>query len=238
MAVETDEEMPLSAHVEELVKRALVVAAVAGLGMVAVFLVSERAVLHLWYRFLDVEPHVYKPFGKILTQLKFSALAGLALAIPVLVYETFAFMKPGLYEHEQRYFLAVVPVSVLLVSIGLAFSYLLALPVIFDYFLYYSEDVAQAGLGLSETFDVIVLFALSMGIVFQIPLLMFLAVKMNVASREWFQQKRTLVWGGIITVAALISGSLDPTGFAGFVVAATMIVLFELTMALFRFTER
>ncbi|MDY7080834.1 MAG: twin-arginine translocase subunit TatC, partial [Halobacteria archaeon] len=156
----------------------------------------------------------------------------------VLVYESFQFMKPGLYPHERRYFLAVVPVSVMLVAAGLAFSYLFALPLLFGYFLSYSQAVATTGLGLVETFDLIIMTSLAFGIVFQIPLLMYLAMKMKVASRRWFESKRVYVWGGIITVATIVTRSLDPTGDAGFLIAATMILLFESTLAYFRFLAK
>ncbi len=239
MSVEQDEEMPLTDHIEELVRRTMVVLIVASIGMIAAFLFSEELLLHIWHNFMgDIEPRVYHPFGKVLTQLKLSGLLGLALAIPVLVYELFLFMKPGLYEHERRYFISIVPVSVILVFLGLAFSYLVALPILFNYFITYSDPVAEAGLGLMETFDLIVMLSLAMGVVFQIPLLMFMAIKMKVASRKWFEEKRIYVWGGCITIAALFSGSFDPTGFAAFMVAATMIMLFELTLALLNFTQR
>ncbi|MDY6765545.1 MAG: twin-arginine translocase subunit TatC, partial [Halobacteria archaeon] len=154
----------------------------------------------------------------------------------VLVYEAFVFMKPGLYPHERRYFLAVVPVSVILVTIGLAFSYFVALEFLFQYFLTYSEPVAISGLGLRETFNLIILLSLGMGIVFQIPLLMFMAIKMRVASREWFASKRIIIWAVFLSVAFLFAP--DPTGMAAIIVAATMVFLFELTLLLLRFTSR
>lgn len=236
MSLESDDEMPLTYHVEELVMRLLVVIVVAAIGMVATFFYSQRLIDIIWYNFVDVPAYVYAPHNLILTQLRFSAIAGLALAVPVIVYESFEFMKPGLYPNERRYFISVIPVSVALVALGMLFSYFVVLPVLFQYFLFYSEDVATAGLGLSETFNLILMLSFGFGVVFQIPLLMFLAIKMRVASREWFRSKRLIVWGVFITLATLISSSFDPTGVAGIMVAATMIGLYELTIALLRFT--
>lgn len=231
MSLETDEEMPVTAHIEELVRRLMVVMLASSVVMAAAFFFSEELLDTIWYNFVDTDPHVYHPFAEILTRLKLSAVVGLALATPVLIYETFEFMKPGLYPNERSYFLSVVPVSLVLMFLGLAFAYFLALPLLFRYFIFYSEDIATAGLGLSETFNLILLVALAFGVVFQIPLLMSLAVKMEVASVRWFENKRIYVWGGMITVAALLAGSLDPTGVAGLMVALTMITLFETTVA-------
>jgi len=231
VSIETDEELPLTVHIEELVRRVMVVLVASSVVMAAAFLFSERLLDEIWYNFFDFPPNVYRPFDEILTRLMLSAVIGLALAVPVLVYETFQFMKPGLYPNERRYFLSVVPVSLILMFFGLAFAYFLALPLLFRYFIFYSEDVATAGLGLRETFNLILMTELAFGIVFQIPLLMTLAVKMKVVTARWFERQRIYVWGGCITVAALLAGSLDPTGVAGLMVALTMIMLFETTLA-------
>jgi sec-independent protein translocase protein TatC len=230
VSLETDEEMPLTAHIEELVRRVMVVVIASTVVMAVAFVFSEDLLRTIWYNFVESDPHVYIPFGEILTRLKLSAVTGLALATPVLIYESFEFMKPGLYPNERRYFLSVVPVSTVLMALGLTFAYFFALPLLFRYFIFYSEGIATAGLGLSETFNIILLVALAFGIVFQIPLLMTFGVKMDVVSVRWFQAKRVYVWGGCITVAALLAGSLDPTGMAGLMVALTMVTLFETTL--------
>jgi sec-independent protein translocase protein TatC len=231
VSLETDEEMPLTVHIEELVRRVMVVLVASSVVMAVAFFFSEELLDTIWYNFLDFPPNVYRPFDEILTRLTLSAVVGLALAFPVLVYETFQFMKPGLYPNERRYFLSVVPVSLVLMFLGLAFAYFFALPILFRYFIFYSEDVATAGLGLRETFNLILMTALAFGVVFQIPLLMTFAVRMEVTSVRWLNAKRVYVWGGCITVAALLAGSLDPTGVAGLMVALTMITLFETTLA-------
>lgn len=232
MSLETDEEMPITAHIEELVRRVMVVIIASTVVMAVAFVFSESLLSTIWYNFVETDPHVYRPFGEILTRLKLSAVVGLALATPVLIYETFEFMKPGLYPNERQYFLSVVPVSLILMALGLAFAYFLALPLLFRYFIFYSEDVVTTvGLGLTETFNIILLVALAFGVVFQIPLLMTFGVKMGVTSVRWFETKRVYVWGGCITVAALLAGSLDPTGVAGLMVALTMVTLFETTLA-------
>lgn len=230
MSLETDQEMPLTAHIEELVRRLMVVVIASTAVMAVAFIFSESLLDIIWYSFVDFAPHVYHPFAEILTRLKISAVVGLALALPVLIYETFQFMKPGLYPNERQYFLSVVPVSLVLMFLGIAFAFFFALPLLFRYFIFYSQDVATAGLGLTETFNLILLVKVAFGVVFQIPLLMSLAVKMGVVSVRWFETKRIYVWGGCITVAALLAGSLDPTGVAGLMVALTMIGLFETTL--------
>jgi sec-independent protein translocase protein TatC len=73
-----------------------------------------------------------------------------------------------------------------------------------------------------------------MALVFQIPLFIMLAIMMNLTTRIWLEDRRLLFWGGFLGVAFLISP--DPTGMAPIIVAATMITLFEGTLALLRWT--
>ena len=151
---ETDEEMPLADHIEEMVRRlgyvVIVMAAVSGV----VFPFGETIINFLWYSVLpggDVaRPRVYHPLALILARLKVATLAGFVVALPVFVYQTYLFMRPGLYEHERRYYLASVPTSLVLATVGVLFAYFLILPAIFTYFLTYSQDAATIAFALTE----------------------------------------------------------------------------------------
>lgn len=255
-----DEEMPLTEHIREMVQRLLVVVFVMGAVSAMMFVIpnparpfADRAVEFLWYSFLDVGgndpsaciragadatacPRVYHPLGLILTRLKVASLAGFIIALPVFVYETYLFMRPGLYPKERRYYLASVPTSLVLALVGVAFAYFFILPIIFSYFLYYSQDVATIAFGLQETFHMILLMMGLFAAVFQIPLFIMLAIMMGLVTRRWLEQRRLLFWGAFGGIAFLFSP--DPTGMAPVLVAATMIALFEVTLLVLRWTGR
>jgi len=245
-----DEEMPLTAHIEEMIRRLAVVIVIMAVISLIVFPVAPRLINWLWYSFLPgnpeacVEgaaeatacPRVYHPLGLLFARLKVASLAGFIVALPVFVYETYLFMRPGLYPHERRYYLAAVPTSLLLAFVGLAFAYFLVLPFIFTYFLFYSEDVAEIAFGLSETFNLILLMLGLFAAIFQIPLFIMLAIMMGVTSRRWLEEKRYYFWLGFAGFAFFFSP--DPTGMAPFIVGVTMVALYELTLLLLRWTGR
>jgi sec-independent protein translocase protein TatC len=110
------------------------------------------------------------------------------------------------------------------------------LPFLFTYFLYYSQSAATIAFGLTETFDTILLMIGLFAAIFQIPLFMMLAVMMRVTTRRWLVDKRLYFWAGFAGVAFVFSP--DPTNFAPFVIVATMIALYELTLLLLRWTGR
>lgn len=235
-----DEEMPLAEHIEEMIKRLAVVVVVAGAVSLVIFPFAEHIINFLWDSAIigndSTRPRVYGPLALKLTELKVASLGGLIVALPVVVYETYRFMRPGLYPHERRYYLAAVPTSLVLAFIGVSFAYFLVLPAIFTYFLYYSDDVAIIAFGLSKTFDLILLLMGYLALVFQIPLFIMLAIMMGLTTRQWLESRRLYFWGGFLGVSFLFSP--DPTGMAPIMVAATMVTLFEGTLVLLRWTGR
>jgi len=246
-----DEEMPLTEHIEEMIRRLAWVLLVMAIASAIAFPFADRLINFLWYSFLPGEalqcpqppdgstvacPRVYHPLALVLARLKVASLVGFIVALPVFVYQSYLFMRPGLYPHERRYYLSSVPTSLLLALVGVAFAYFAVLPFLFTYFLYYSESAAQIAFGLTETFDTILLMIGLFAAIFQIPLFMMLGVMMGVTSRQWLVDKRLYFWAGFAGVAFLFSP--DPTNFAPFVIVATMIVLYEVTLLLLRWTGR
>jgi sec-independent protein translocase protein TatC len=253
-----DEEMPLGEHIQEMVRRlAYVIVVMAAVSAVA-FPLADRLINFLWYSFLPGPsaecvqttvgatpaagsteaacPRLYHPLALVLARLKVASLVGFVAALPVFVYQTYLFMRPGLYPNERRYYLASVPTSLVLAGIGIAFAFFLILPIIFIYFLGYSQPVAEIAFSLSDTFDLILLMLGLFAVIFQIPLFMMLAIMMGVTSRRWLEGRRLLFWAAFAGIAFIFSP--DPTGMAPFIVASTMILLFEGTLLLLRWTGR
>ena len=248
-----DEEMPLAEHIEEMVMRlAWVVGALIVVAAVS-FPVADRLINFLWYSFLPGSvsacppppeaklssvsaacPFVYHPLALMFARIKMAGLVGFVAALPVLVYQSYLFMRPGLYPRERRYYLASVPTSLVLAGIGMSFAYFLVLPTLFAYFTEYSEAAADIAFGLTETFNLIVMMLGFFALIFQIPLFIMLAVMMGVASRRWLARRRIYFWGGFATIAFVFSP--DPTGMAPILVAVTMIILFEGTLLLLYWT--
>ena len=253
---ESDEEMPLAAHIEEMIHRLAVVLGIGGIITLLLYpgadlansafgldLVSSTQVIDfLWNTHVpgapeltDRRPRVYGPLELLLTELKVAALGGLVVGLPVFVYETYLFMRPGLYPKERRYYLAAVPTSIVLAFVGISFAHFLVLPAIFAYFTSYTTGTAIVAFGLKETFNLILILMGYNAIIFQIPLFIMLAIMMNLVTRRWLEARRLLFWGAFLGLAFLISP--DPTGMAPIIIAATMIALFEGTLFALRWTS-
>lgn len=237
---EYDEEMPLTEHIDEMLRRLAVVIVVAGAVSLAAFPFADQVINFLWFSILPsgelTQPRIYGPLELFLTRIKVASLVGLIAALPILVYETYAFMRPGLYPQERRYYLAAVPTSLILALVGVAFAYFIVLPAIFTYFLFYSTDAGSIAFALGQTFDLILILMAYLAIIFQIPLLIMLAVMMGVVTRRWLADKRLYFWGAFLGLAFI--SSPDPTGMAPILIALTMLVLFEGTLLLLKWVDR
>jgi sec-independent protein translocase protein TatC len=235
-----DEEMPLADHVEEMIKRLAIVLVIAGAVSLLTLPFADHVINFLWNQILPVQkarPRLYAPLALVMTKLKVASLAGLIIALPVMVYQTYLFMRPGLYPNERRYYLAAVPTSLVLAFVGVSFAYFLILPAIFTYFLSYSQQANVAiAFGLTKTFNLILMMMGVLAVVFQIPLLIMLAIMMGLTTRQWMANRRLYFWGAFAGFAFLFSP--DPTGMAPFLVAITMVGLFEGTLFLLKWTGK
>jgi sec-independent protein translocase protein TatC len=256
-----DEEMPLTEHIEEMVLRLSAIAVVAA-GVASIFFFGSFVIIggvdtfiqELWYHIHPgtttpcvetpntpfaqcAAPHVYGPLEYFLTKVKLSGLVGLVIALPVGIYQTYLFMRPGLYPKERRYYLASVPLSFVLALMGVAFATFVILPLLFEYFLTYSADTVSIAFRLEDTINLMLVMMAWLAVIFQIPLLMMLGVLMGVTSRRWMASRRIYFWGGFGGVAFLFS-AFDPTGVAPILLTITMVVLFEVTLLLLRWVGR
>ncbi len=241
-----DEEMPLADHIEEMILRLAVVLLVGSAATAIGLLWASDAIEYIWLNVFPgpsgevPPPHVYQPLELWLTRIKVASLLGIMAALPMFVYQTYLFMRPGLYPHERRYYLAAVPTSVVLAAIGMLFSFFLVLPVLFRYFTYYAGegagDAYSVGIAyaLGETFNLIITLTGFLAVVFQIPLFIMLAIMMGVTTRRWLAEKRLYFWAAFAGLSFMFT--VDPTMMAPVLVAVAMILLFEGTLFLLKWT--
>ena len=242
-----DEEMPLADHIEEMIKRLAIVCAVAAVVATGVFFIqqpgparalSQEMIMFIWDSVLPddelADPRVYGPLELKLTELKFASLIGFVVALPVFVYETYRFMRPGLYPNERRYYLAAIPTSLVLAFIGVAFAFYVLLPVLFQFFMEYSEAAGTISFALGQTFNLILILMGYLALVFQIPLFIMLAIMMGLTTRRWLEEKRLYFWAAFLGISFLVLP--EPTGMAPLMATVTMIALYEGTLALLRWT--
>lgn len=233
-----DEEIPIVEHLVELRKRAIVVLIPFGIAALAMFPFSNIFLRYLLFHNLfpeEMAMFVYNPLEWMSVRLLFCFVFALSVTIPLIIYETFAFIRPGLYPSERKFFLMVVIPSICCYGAGTVFAYYFVLPLIFGYLIHYSGDIAQVALSAKRIFSIILYTGVGFGLIFQIPFVMILAVKLKIVTHSWLRDKRVIIYGLIIGIAFFVIA--DPTGIST-IMALVAIALFELGLLLTRYIGR
>jgi sec-independent protein translocase protein TatC len=210
-------------HLEELRKRifysliALCVAAVVG------FFFSQR-VTDLLTR--PVPNLVFlAPAEAFVVQLKVALVTGLFLAAPVIFYQFWRFVRPALQKHEVKYIAVAVVVSSVLFAVGVAFAYLVVVPVAMKFLLSFESPKLHAMISISEFVGTVGAFLLACGVIFQLPVIMFFLAKLGVITPKLLMKNQRIAVVLIFIVAAILS---PPDVFSQVLMAIPLLVLFEL----------
>lgn len=167
------------------------------------------------------------------TFMRVALFAGIALAMPIIVWQLFAYVDPALHPNERRFVLRLGPFVVLLFVTGMAFCYFLLLPQALGFLVNFGGTVFNAQLRCAEYIEFVTIFILAMGIVFEVPAIMFALVRIRVVTRQRLAAARRFVFLGVFVVAAVITPTPDP--FNQTLVAIPLYVLYELGLLLARF---
>lgn len=225
-----DVEMPLEEHLIEFGKRFLLAAAVIALFTLIFFPYSDSIIAFLREDLLPPDTKVIttNPTEYLYIRIQVSVVAAFLVALPLIIYELFAFMKPGLFPSERRFFIRVIPGSAILLSMGVTFSYFLVTPFFTSRLLAYTEDVALPMLTLTKFVSFVTSMILVFGIVFQMPLLISFLVIADLVTIKDLTEKRKfayaiLLFGGVIFTP-------DPVPITPFIVAAMLVVIYEISI--------
>ena len=229
-----DMEEPLMVHLFEFRNRLAKVIICLILGVFIAYPFSANGMQLIWKDFLtsNVDLTAYSPLEWMLARLELSLVFALAITVPMLFYQLYAFAGKGLYPNEKRFFLKIIPVSFLLFIFGVAIGYFIVLPVMFKYILMFSGDMATAQLSVQETLSAVTTILAGFGIIFQLPLLVVSAVKLGLIKYQTLKKQRLVVYSAILAFSLFLSP--DPTFIAQIVVALLLAVLFEFSLLLIR----
>jgi sec-independent protein translocase protein TatC len=173
---------------------------------------------------------VYEPLELFKVRVIVSFLAAVTVGFPLLVYEAFRFAAPGLYRHEKRFVMAVFPFSLALFVLGAALAYFVTMPLFFNLVFGYEGSLVTPELSIGQTFNIVTNLMLGFGVVFQVPLVVLMAIKMGLVKRKTLADGRLVAYGLLAGFAVFIAP--DPTMLSQLIVGAVIILLFETSLLL------
>lgn len=234
MAAESDVRMPLTAHLEELRTRLVRALIAVALGAAAAWLVIEPLVAFLLAPLEQLRPEESLVIGTGLTEafftkLKVAVIAGLFVASPVVFFQAWRFVAPGLYEKERRVALPFSIAASFFFIAGAAFCYWLVFPIAFDFFLREFGSIGVAAqIRISEYLTFASRMLLAFGVTFELPVATFFLARIGLVTHrtliEWWRYAVV----AIFVVAAVLTPGPDMA--SQFLMATPLLLLYVLSI--------
>jgi len=225
-------EQPFVAHLIELRDRLIraFIAIAVGFGILAIFpgpaalydLLASPLVAHLPKGTTLIATNVISPF---LVPLKITLLAGFFLALPIVLYQVWAFVAPGLYAHEKRLVLPLVISSTLLFFAGVAFCYFFVFGQVFKFIQSFAPKSITAAPDIEAYLSFVMSMFIAFGAAFEVPVVVVVLARMGLVSVDKLREFRSY----FIVLAFIIAAVITPPDIASqLALALSMCLLYEL----------
>ncbi|MEZ4483229.1 MAG: twin-arginine translocase subunit TatC [Syntrophotaleaceae bacterium] len=224
------DELPVTAHLEELRRRLMISAGTWLVAFVLCYTIAERLFQLIAGPVQEALPEgsslvfisATEPF---FAYLKIAALGGLLLALPVILWQLWLFVAPGLYGHEKRFAFPFVLSSCICFAAGTWFGFSLVFPMVFRFLVSFGIDGgAQAMLSMGAYLALASKLLLAFGLVFELPIVIFFLARMGVVDHHWLARHRKYALLAAFVVGAILT---PPDIFSQLSLAGPFIILYE-----------
>lgn len=165
---------------------------------------------------------VIDPF---LTPLKTALVLAIFIGIPVLLYHAWAFIAPGLYQHEKRIAFPLVFSSTILFYLGMAFAYFVVFPLVFAFLQGTAPEGVSVMPDINSYLGFVIKIFFAFGIAFEVPIATILVIKMGMTTADSLREKRPYVFVGAFVIGMLLT---PPDIISQTLLAIPIWLLFEL----------
>lgn len=229
MIEETQQSEPFISHLVELRNR--MIWAVGSVLLIFVCLVPFANELYEWFAkplisnlpqgssMISTEPH-----GPFFIPFKFAFATAFAVAIPMVLYQVWAFIAPGLYQNEKSIALPLVVSSTLLFYAGIMFAYYVVFPLIFKFFIGMAPDGVAVMTDISAYMSFALKLFFAFGVAFEVPVATVLLARMGVVSPDSMARQRPYIILGAFVLGMLMT---PPDIFSQVMLAVPVCLLFE-----------
>ncbi len=234
------EKQPFLSHLEELRKRLVVCAIGVGAGFVIAYIFAERL-----FQLLVAPLKAVMPEGDqlIFTNLpemffayiKVAFIAGIMAASPLIFYQLWMFIAPGLYRKEKKMAIPFVISSTILFVGGALFGYFVVFPFGFKFFIGFSNEYVKALPSVKQYFSFSMKLLFAFGAVFELPVIIFFLSKMGIVTPQFLRQKRKYA---ILLTFALAAILTPPDVITQCMMAGPLIVLYEIGILVSRIAQK
>ncbi|AXF57402.1 twin-arginine translocase subunit TatC [Salicibibacter kimchii] len=231
-------EMPFLAHFEELRKRFIFIAIFLVIGLGAGFFLAPPVIAYLQSipEAQDFPMNAFQLTDPLRVYVNFAFFIAIIIILPVIFYQLWAFIAPGLAEKERKVTLSYIPVAMVLFLGGLAFSYYVLLP----YFMAFLGNIAERlniteQYGINEYFSFLFGITLPFGFLFQLPVVVMFLTRLGLITPNLLQRIRKYAYFVLLVIAGFIT---PPDLGSHLIVTVPLFLLYELSVVISRYAFR
>jgi sec-independent protein translocase protein TatC len=227
-----DEKLPFTAHLEELRSRLIKCFIAVGVGFVLCYGFKEQLFKILTAPLMAVmksgETLIYTNLPEaFFTFLKAAFLSGLMVASPIIIYQFWMFVAPGLYQKERRMLLPIIFLSSLFFIGGALFGYYIVFPWGFKFFLGFASETIKPLPSMKEYLSFSSKLLLAFGLVFELPLVLTFLAKLGLVSVDFLKKNRKYAILIFFAGAAILT---PPDVVTQVMMALPLMVLYEISI--------
>jgi sec-independent protein translocase protein TatC len=175
---------------------------------------------------------VVTPF---LVPMKVTLLVSLFIALPYVLYQAWAFVAPGLYEHEKKLVVPLILMSTVLFFAGVAFCYFLVFGAVFRFVYKWAPHSITVAPDIEQYLSFAMTMFLAFGVTFEVPVVVLILVRAGVVTLEQLKSFRRYFIVAAFVVAAIVT---PPDVFSQCLLAVPLCLLYELGLLMARFMEK
>ena len=230
--MDTEDKIPFTAHLEELRKRLITSFIAVGVGFGLCYGFKERLFQILTQPLISVmkdgETLIYTGLPEaFFTFLKVSFLGGLMIASPVIIYQFWMFVAPGLYAREKRLLLPIVFLSTIFFVGGSLFGYFIVFPYGFQFFLGFATETIRPMPSMKEYLSFSAKLLLAFGLVFELPLVITFLARLGIVSVPFLKKNRKYALLLFFIGAAILT---PPDVVTQIMMALPLMLLYEISI--------
>jgi sec-independent protein translocase protein TatC len=234
--MENDAKQPFMSHLEELRKRLVICAIAVGVGFVVAYFFAEELfqvlIMPLRSNMEEGRQLIFTSLPEMFfAYLKTALVTGVLAAAPLIFYQLYMFVAPGLYRHERSLVVPFVISSTLLFVGGSLFGYFVVFPFGFRFFLGFATDQIQALPSVKEYFSFAVKLLFAFGLVFELPVVAFFLGKLGIVTPDLMRRKRKYAILLVFAMAAILT---PPDVVTQCMMAGPLIILYEISILVVR----
>ncbi|WP_067725625.1 twin-arginine translocase subunit TatC [Oceanobacillus damuensis] len=232
--IDTEKEMNLVGHLSELRNRLIVTAVFFIVFFIAGF-IYVKDIYWFFVNDIDLELTAISPTEIIWIYFSMAGLVAIIGTIPVLAYEIWAFIKPGLTPHERKASLSYIPALFLLFILGLAFGYFIFIHLIMPFLLSLNDGMFNIMFTVDRYFKFLLRVTFPFALLFELPIIAMFLTSLGILTPDFMVKNRKYAYFVLIVVGVLIT---PPDFILQIVVAVPLIILYEISIQLSKIVYR